>query len=115
MKKTPYIVVVDKYGCQRLCLSDGTPIPAQAESSLYQNAEQAIQGLCTFNVFVYVVDETTISASTGVKVVDNRTVKMPDGLICEFDYVVRCFRDGIPGAYLTTTARLPPTRHADAT
>ncbi|MBK7377279.1 MAG: hypothetical protein IPJ02_17540 [Chitinophagaceae bacterium] len=107
----PYIVQVDANGCQRLCLADGTPIPAQIESTLYQDTEQARQGLCTFSVLVFIEDEIGLNASTTIRIAtEGWSLQMPDGRILDVDnYIKRQTRHGVNAVQLTVTAKMIQT------
>ncbi len=108
MTDPKYIVQVDAKGCQRLCLADGTPIPAQIESTLYQDTEQAMQGICTFSVLVFIEDEIGLNASTTIRIAtEGWALQMPDGRILEVDnYIKRQCRYGVNAAQLTVTAKM---------
>lgn len=109
--ETPYIVQVDERGTQRLCLADGRPIPAQIQSACFQTTEQARVGECTYEVSVYCSDERPYSVSSGCRIIDDFSIQMPDGTVCEFDRVVKVVRgEESTTAILYTTAKLKPTR-----
>lgn len=113
MKETPYIVQVDSKGVQRLCLSDGTPIPLQIESCCTQTTEQSKIGLCTYSVLIFIEKEHATCATGGATMLDNWSIKLPNGTICDVDHVSEFNVQGTPAAYLTVTARLKPTDHAN--
>ena len=110
--ETPYIIQVDAKGCQRICLADGTPIPAQVESTCYQDVEQARKGECTFSVLcMAITGKPGYDPSTGaIEVVGAFSFKLPDGRICDVDNLIeRQLANGGNAAQIVVTAKLKPS------
>ena len=106
--KTPYVVLVSETGKQLLCLSDGTIIPAQIDTCCTQTVDQARNGECTFTFSVY-LKEDGISVSEGCKMIDNWSLELPDGRVCDVYYAIRGVIGSAPMAYCTVTAKMAPT------
>ena len=106
--ETPYMVLVSETGAQLLCLSDGTRIPAQIDTCCTQTVDQASKGECAFTFSVY-LKEDGLGVSEGCRMIDNWSLEMPDGRLCDVDYAIRSVVGSAPVAYCTVTAKMAPT------